>query len=249
MLTQSVAVDLDGRHAFEAHCTQSCFLVLQNALLCIRCAMVESLYSPAAEYSNDLLAARPQPFRCNPLIAKVAFTGSVATGRRVALAAAEMVRPCSLELGGKSALLVFDDADIEKAVEWTMVCVGMPGKYPCFKKRPCFEKRHFLSIDFDTLRQNTFVQQFGVFWTSGQICSSTSRLLLHEGIADRFLALLKQRAESIKVRLRLRWSTRWATRCGLCVHTDQPSSGGGLPHGASRGCQPVQEDLGLHRER
>lgn len=54
----------------------------------------------------------------------MAFTGSVATGRRVALAAAEMVRPCSLELGGKSALLVFDDADIEKAVEWTMVrCV------------------------------------------------------------------------------------------------------------------------------
>lgn len=41
--------------------------------------------------------------------------------------------------------------------------------------------------------------QFGVFWTTGQICSSTSRLLLHEGIADRFLALLKQRAESIKV--------------------------------------------------
>lgn len=69
--------------------------------------------------------------RCNPLVAKVAFTGSVATGRRVALAAAEMVRPCCLELGGKSALLVFDDADIEKAVEWTMVralrvlcCVG-----------------------------------------------------------------------------------------------------------------------------
>ncbi len=62
--------------------------------------------------------------RCNPIVAKVAFTGSVATGRRVALAAAQMVRPCSLELGGKSALLVFDDADVDKAVEWAMVrCV------------------------------------------------------------------------------------------------------------------------------
>ena len=55
-------------------------------------------------------------------MAKIAFTGSVATGRRVALAAAQIVRPCCLELGGKSALVVFDDADIDKAVEWAMVC-------------------------------------------------------------------------------------------------------------------------------
>ena len=41
--------------------------------------------------------------------------------------------------------------------------------------------------------------QFGVFWTCGQICSSTSRLLVQEGIADRFYKQLKQRAESIKI--------------------------------------------------
>ena len=41
--------------------------------------------------------------------------------------------------------------------------------------------------------------QFGVFWTCGQICSSTSRLLVQEGIADKFYKQLKQRAESIKI--------------------------------------------------
>ncbi len=54
-------------------------------------------------------------------MAKVAFTGSAATGRRVALAAAANLRPASLELGGKSALIVFEDAEVDKAVEWAMV--------------------------------------------------------------------------------------------------------------------------------
>ena len=45
----------------------------------------------------------------------------------------------------------------------------------------------------------TFVMlQFGVFWTNGQICSSTSRLLVQEGIAPAFYDQLKKRAESIK---------------------------------------------------
>ena len=57
-------------------------------------------------------------------------------------------------------MLVFEDADVDKAVEWCM---------------------------------------FGVFWTCGQICSSTSRLLVHERIAPALFARLKQRAESIKV--------------------------------------------------
>jgi hypothetical protein len=55
-------------------------------------------------------------------------------------AAAQLIKPVTLELGGKSPIIVFDDADVEKAVEWAM---------------------------------------FGAFWTNGQICSATSRLLLH----------------------------------------------------------------------
>jgi len=46
-------------------------------------------------------------------VRQVVFTGSVATGTRVAEAAAKNVVPCVLELGGKSAAIVHDDADLE----------------------------------------------------------------------------------------------------------------------------------------
>src|ERR1041384_6259836 len=44
---------------------------------------------------------------------KIMFTGSVATGKRVAQAAAERLMPCVLELGGKDPMLVLEDADVE----------------------------------------------------------------------------------------------------------------------------------------
>jgi betaine-aldehyde dehydrogenase len=49
-------------------------------------------------------------------VAKVSLTGSVATGRRVAVQAAERLVPVTLELGGKSPLIVFTDADLNAAV-------------------------------------------------------------------------------------------------------------------------------------
>jgi betaine-aldehyde dehydrogenase len=56
----------------------------------------------------------------HPGVRKLAFTGSVPTGIAVATAAAKDVKSISLELGGKSPVVVFDDADIEQAVEWVM---------------------------------------------------------------------------------------------------------------------------------
>lgn len=76
----------------------------------------------------------------HPDVDKVAFTGSTATGRAIMTAAAQVIKPVSLELGGKSPILVFEDVDIEKAA------------------------------------------MFGCFWTNGQICSATSRLLVQESI-------------------------------------------------------------------
>ncbi len=46
---------------------------------------------------------------------KIAFTGSVANGREVAMACAQRLIPCTLELGGKDPLIVCDDADVERA--------------------------------------------------------------------------------------------------------------------------------------
>ena len=57
----------------------------------------------------------------HPDVRQVVFTGSVATGTRVAEAAAKNVVPCVLELGGKSAAIVHDDADLdafERDIRW-----------------------------------------------------------------------------------------------------------------------------------
>jgi len=53
----------------------------------------------------------------HPLVRLVSVTGDIATGTRIAQAAAEHVARTHLELGGKAPVLVFDDADVEKLVE------------------------------------------------------------------------------------------------------------------------------------
>ncbi|RKS16917.1 betaine-aldehyde dehydrogenase [Pseudomonas sp. WPR_5_2] len=60
------------------------------------------------------------PLSEHPGIDKLAFTGSVPTGTRIMQAAARDIKNISLELGGKSPFIIFDDSDIEAAVEWIM---------------------------------------------------------------------------------------------------------------------------------
>jgi len=52
----------------------------------------------------------------HPGVDKVAFTGSTAAGRHIGRVCGELLRPATLELGGKSAALVLDDADVERTV-------------------------------------------------------------------------------------------------------------------------------------
>lgn len=56
-----------------------------------------------------------------PDIAKVSLTGSVPTGAKVLAAAAPTIKAVTMELGGKSPILVFDDADIESAIGGAML--------------------------------------------------------------------------------------------------------------------------------
>lgn len=58
-----------------------------------------------------------EPLVCHPLVARIAFTGSEAGGRAVAHNAAEDFKRVSLELGGKSANIVFEDALLDDAVK------------------------------------------------------------------------------------------------------------------------------------
>jgi len=90
----------------------------------------------------------------------ISFTGSTAVGKRIQAAAAANLTRTQLELGGKNALIVMDDADLEAAVGAT-VLAG--------------------------------------FGCAGQWCTSTSRILLQDGIADRFLERLLDRCERMVV--------------------------------------------------
>ena len=57
----------------------------------------------------------------HPDIAKVSFTGEVGTGKKVMTAAATTLKEVTMELGGKSPLVIFDDADVDNAVSAAML--------------------------------------------------------------------------------------------------------------------------------
>jgi 1-pyrroline dehydrogenase len=57
----------------------------------------------------------------HPGVGMVSLTGDVATGKEVARAAAATLKRVHLELGGKAPVIVFDDADLDKVVEWVRI--------------------------------------------------------------------------------------------------------------------------------
>ena len=72
----------------------------------------------------------------HPDVAKVAFTGSTAVGRRIQALAAETIKRVTLELGGKSANVVFADADLETAARSAPAAVfGNAGQDCCARSR------------------------------------------------------------------------------------------------------------------
>lgn len=73
---------------------------------------------------------------CDAGVNKIAFTGSVNTGKKVAEACARQLIPCSLELGGKDAMIVCDDADLDRAASGAVIgsCMNT-GHYCCGTER------------------------------------------------------------------------------------------------------------------
>jgi acyl-CoA reductase-like NAD-dependent aldehyde dehydrogenase len=96
----------------------------------------------------------------HPDVAKIAFTGSTEVGRRIAAGAAETIKRVTLELGGKSANIVYADADLERAAQ------SAPG---------------------------------AVFGNAGQDCCARSRILVERSAIDRFMEVLEEAVESIRV--------------------------------------------------
>ncbi len=96
----------------------------------------------------------------HPDINKIAFTGSTEVGRILRERTAGTGKALTLELGGKSPFIVFDDADLDGAIEGV--------------------------VD-------------AIWFNQGQVCCAGSRLLLQEGIAERFIAKLKRRMDTLRI--------------------------------------------------
>ncbi|MGO9087573.1 MAG: aldehyde dehydrogenase family protein [Candidatus Sulfotelmatobacter sp.] len=74
-------------------------------------------------------------------IDKLVFTGSVATGKRIAAAAAERLLPVVLELGGKDAMLVLDDADVDVASSAAVWGAFVNAGQACLSVERCYVHR------------------------------------------------------------------------------------------------------------
>ncbi|MEY3719564.1 MAG: hypothetical protein RL618_83 [Pseudomonadota bacterium] len=96
----------------------------------------------------------------HPDVNYVSFTGSPEVGTMVQEATAKNAVPCALELGGKSPQIVFEDADLDKA----------------------------LPIIVKAITQN-----------AGQTCSAGSRLLVQEGIYEKFVARVAEAFKKVRV--------------------------------------------------
>ncbi|HEX3327716.1 MAG TPA: aldehyde dehydrogenase family protein [Actinomycetota bacterium] len=93
----------------------------------------------------------------HPDVAKIAFTGSTEVGRRVMETAAGTIKRVTLELGGKSANVIFDDADLELAAAAAPYAVfGNAGQDCCARSRILVQQKvfdEFLELLIATTRQ------------------------------------------------------------------------------------------------
>ncbi|MGE7368505.1 betaine-aldehyde dehydrogenase [Neorhizobium sp. NPDC001467] len=91
----------------------------------------------------------------HPDVAKVSLTGSVPTGRKVAAAAAGNLKHVTMELGGKSPLIVFDDADLDSAVGGAMLGNFYSTGQVCSNGTRLFVQRHIKQAFLAKLKART----------------------------------------------------------------------------------------------
>jgi succinate-semialdehyde dehydrogenase/glutarate-semialdehyde dehydrogenase len=77
-------------------------------------------------------------------VRKLSFTGSTAVGRKLLASAAETVLNCSMELGGNAPFIVFDDADVDEAVEGAMIAKMRNGGQACTATNRFYVQRGIL---------------------------------------------------------------------------------------------------------
>ena len=67
----------------------------------------------------------------NPIVRKITFTGSTEIGRQLLRESAESIKKCSMELGGNAPFIVFDDANVDDAIDGAMISKFRNGGQTC----------------------------------------------------------------------------------------------------------------------
>jgi len=91
----------------------------------------------------------------HPGLAKIVFTGSTATGKRIAANAASQLVPCQMELGGKSPHVVFADVDLDRAVNGVVAGVFAAAGQTCIAGSRCFVEAGIYDRFVDSLVDRT----------------------------------------------------------------------------------------------
>ena len=91
----------------------------------------------------------------HPLVKKVSFTGGTTTGKHIARIAAEKLMPVTLELGGKSPTIVFDDADLDHAVNGVLFGIFSSSGESCIAGSRLFVHRSIREKFLDLLVEKT----------------------------------------------------------------------------------------------
>ena len=97
----------------------------------------------------------------HPGVAKISFTGSTATGRRIGAIAGEQLKKVTLELGGKSPTIIFDDADLDAAVAGAAMSIFMNSGQICVAGSRLYVQERVHDIVIDRLRKHVATLKVG----------------------------------------------------------------------------------------
>ena len=117
----------------------------------------------------------------NPAIRKLTFTGSTEVGRILLRQAAEQVLKCSMELGGNAPFIVFDDADLDKAVEGAMISKFRNNGQTCV----CANRIYVQAGVYDAFAAKLAVAVKGLSVGDGLKAGVTTGPLINEGAVEK----------------------------------------------------------------
>jgi succinate-semialdehyde dehydrogenase/glutarate-semialdehyde dehydrogenase len=120
MITRKAAPALAAGCSFLVRpATMTPLSALALGVLADRAGIPKGVFSVVPSSSSSEIG---KEFSENPIITKISFTGSTEVGRILLRQAADQVKKCSMELGGNAPFIVFDDADLDAAIEGAIAC-------------------------------------------------------------------------------------------------------------------------------